>query len=130
MKISILTAVVAALPAVLGAANVTYGRGSPGCGKDIEDLGDERFDPKFNVTGTWRAFRTYTPPTYNKNIPMPLIMAYHGTMKTQPKLAQQSRFSNPKVNPNMVVQYMTALKVRFSDHIDEGSPGCLILTLD
>ncbi|KAJ6781407.1 hypothetical protein PWT90_02244 [Aphanocladium album] len=114
MKSLIFGAALAALVTVTDASNVTYGRGSPGCGKDIESLGDERFDPQFNVSGIWRAFRTYTPPTYDKNKPMPLIMAFHATQKTQPKMAIQSRFSQPKINPNMIVHYMTAVKRRWT----------------
>ncbi|KAJ3499531.1 hypothetical protein NLG97_g259 [Lecanicillium saksenae] len=113
MKIAIFGAAAAVLTAVTGASNVTYGRGSPGCGKKVDNVGDEIFDPQFNVSGIWRAFRTYTPPTYDKNTPMPLILAFHATQKTQPKLAIKSRFSSPKVNPNMIVHYLAAFKRRW-----------------
>ncbi|KAM3508642.1 hypothetical protein MY11210_006644 [Beauveria gryllotalpidicola] len=114
MKISIFGLVATTfLAAVDAASNVTYGRGSPGCGKKVTDIGDERYDPQFNVSGLLRAFRTYTPEHYDKNIPQPLIMAFHGTGKYQPKMAMQSRLSWPDINPNMMVQYMTAVNRRW-----------------
>ncbi|OAA52558.1 hypothetical protein BBO_00399 [Beauveria brongniartii RCEF 3172] len=112
MKISILGLVVTTfLAAADAASNVTYGRGSPGCGKRIGHIGDERYDPRFNVSGLWRAFRTYTPEHYDRNIPQPLIMAFHGTGKYHWDFAQQSRFSKPYINPNMMRSWYGATNV-------------------
>ncbi|KAM3561165.1 hypothetical protein MY1884_002511 [Beauveria asiatica] len=111
MKTSILGLVATTfLAAVDAASNVTYGRGSPGCGKQVTVIGKENYFHQFNVSGVERSFRTYTPEHYDRNMPQPLIMAFHGTGKSHWEFARQSRFSKPCINPNMMVQYMTAVK--------------------
>ena len=112
MKIAFFGATAAALLVAADAAsNVTTGRGSPGCGKRVPKTGSNDFTPIFDVDGVNRMFRTYTPSQYDKDTPQPLILAFHGTGKTQQALTLQSQFSDKSVNRNMMVQYMTAYKV-------------------
>ncbi|ATY59753.1 ferulic acid esterase [Cordyceps militaris] len=114
MKLSVLGVVAAVLISASDASsNVTYGRGSPGCGKKVKHLGSEYFVPKWNVSGVWRQYRTYTPKHYEKDKPVPLLLAFHANAKPQPRFAMQSRFSDPTINPNMMVQYMVAYKKRW-----------------
>ncbi|KAJ4150407.1 hypothetical protein LMH87_011159 [Akanthomyces muscarius] len=114
MKIAFFGATAAALLAAADAAsNVTTGRGSPGCGKRVPKTGGNDFTPMFDVDGVNRMFRTYTPSQYDKDTPQPLILAFHGTAKTQQSLTLQSQFSDKSVNRNMMVQYMTAYKGRW-----------------
>ncbi len=111
MKISFAAA--ALLLATTNAAeNATLPRGSPGCGKVVKEIGRIKQVSQFKVDGADRGFRTYTPKTYDKDTPQPLILAFHGHGKTQPSFARNSRFSLPTINPNMMVQYMMAGGVR------------------
>ncbi|KAM3461460.1 hypothetical protein NHJ6243_004980 [Beauveria neobassiana] len=111
MKISVFGLVATIfLAAADAASNVTHGRGSPGCGKQITHIGEEEWNARFVVSGYWRAFVTYKPEKYDENTPQPLIMAFHGTGRPHWEFSQQTRFSKPGINPNMMVQYMRAFK--------------------
>ncbi|KAI1323708.1 carbohydrate esterase family 1 protein [Xylariaceae sp. FL0255] len=57
------------------------------------------------VSGLRQRRDIHLPSSYNVNTAMPLLIAYHGSGDTPANLEATTRFSDPSVNPNMVVVY-------------------------
>lgn len=93
-------------------------RGSSGCGKSHNFVGKTRqFSFKSSGGGGTRTYRIHLPSNYDTRTAKPLMIAYHGHGNNPTKFEEETRFSDERVNPNMIVVYPEGLDVRDQDTV-------------
>lgn len=82
-----------------------------GCGKTHNFIGSTS---TFSIesSGGTRSYRIHLPSSYNINKPTPLLVAYHGSGDNPTSFEQTTRFSDEKLNPNMITVYPQGVNVR------------------
>ena len=77
---------------------------SPGCGIVHNFIGSTQ---NFSIksSGGVRNFSVHLPASYKTKHLNPLLIAYHGAGDEPVRMERVTRFSDPSVNPNMVVVY-------------------------
>ncbi|KAI8623718.1 family 1 carbohydrate esterase [Xylariaceae sp. FL1651] len=94
----------AALLSGAGAGLISRRAASAGCGQSHSFVGSTG---TFSIesSGGTRSYLIHLPSSYNVNVPLPLLVAYHGSGDTPSNFENTSRFSEESVNPNMVTVY-------------------------
>lgn len=110
MRFSILGAAIAALLATAESSGIKK-RETPGCGVDYPERGKEVIENQFYSGGLRREYSVNVPKNYQKDEPTGLILAYHGSLETTAHFARSSRLHEPKINPNMIVVYVSGIDV-------------------
>jgi poly(3-hydroxybutyrate) depolymerase len=85
-----------------------------GCGKALPYL--QHKGSVSNVTipsgGYQRSYLVFIPPTYDADIPTPIILSYHGGLRTAEDQLQLDEFTNPEFNTQSFVVYPQGINVR------------------
>lgn len=81
---------------------------SAGCGKKHDFVGQTR-EFSFESSGGKRWYRIHLPSNYDAKTAKPLLIAYHGKGNNPAKFEGETRFSDEKINPNMIVVYPSGL---------------------
>ncbi|GAM85474.1 hypothetical protein ANO11243_034810 [Dothideomycetidae sp. 11243] len=101
-------------------AAVSVSAGSQGCNKSLPC--DEEAGKVFNRTlvsdGVPRSYLVFIPPTYEVGRPMPLILSYHGGLKTAEDQLELDLFTSPYFNNDSMVVYPQGI-----DNTWQGVPG-------
>ncbi|TFB00632.1 Bifunctional acetylxylan esterase/xylanase [Trichoderma ghanense] len=87
-----------------GAAIDVEKRASAGCSRTHDWAGQTK-EFSFASSGGTRSYRIHLPSNYQPGSPKPLIIAYHGSGDNPTNFEKTTRFSDPSVNPNMIVVY-------------------------
>lgn len=95
---------------------------SAGCGKDLPAAqsppGGASHQTDFTQSdGTARTYLIHIPSHYEKNTPVPLILAFHGRGKNSSEMEQLSQFSNEDFNTNGIAVYPQGLHVSLMKEI-------------
>lgn len=88
--------------------------GSSGCGKPLPSTvvpGANSTAGTVTSGGRERDYRIHIPKTYQKHIPVPVILSYHGRTEDAEDQEQLSQFSNPTYNPTAIAVYPQGVKV-------------------
>ena len=80
------------------------GEGTPGCGIVHDFVGEKRQFSIFSNKKV-REFQVHLPRNYDPNVATPVIVAYHGHASTPEDFERIAQFSDPIINPNMIVVY-------------------------
>jgi poly(3-hydroxybutyrate) depolymerase len=84
-----------------------------GCGKSLPS--GQVVGTVSNVTissgGFQRSYLISIPPTYNAYIPTPLILSYHGGVRTALQQLQLDQLTNPEFNTVSMVVYPQGINV-------------------
>lgn len=94
-----------------GAAIGVRKRASAGCSRTHDWAGQTK-EFSFASSGGTRSYRIHLPSNYQPGSPKPLIIAYHGSGDNPANFEKTTRFSDPSVNPNMIVVYPAGINVR------------------
>jgi poly(3-hydroxybutyrate) depolymerase len=94
-----------------GAAIGVEKRASAGC-STAHDWAGQTKEFSFASSGGTRSYRIHLPADYKPGSPMPLIIAFHGSGDNPKNFETTTRFSDPSVNPNMIVVYPAGINVR------------------
>jgi len=90
-----------------------------GCGKDLPH--GQVIGATMNVSissgGFQRSYLVFIPPTYNPFIPTPLILSYHGGVRTALDQLQLDQLTNPEFNTVSMVVYPQGINVIFSRNL-------------
>jgi poly(3-hydroxybutyrate) depolymerase len=90
-----------------------------GCGKSLPQ--GQAVGTVSNVAilsdGATRSYLISIPPKYNAYLPTPLILSYHGGVRTALDQLQLDQLTNPEFNTVSMVVYPQGINVRFSSHI-------------
>ena len=89
--------------------NTVKSRGTAGCGTPHTVDGTSR---NFSVStnGSKREYRLHLPKNYDPDIPVPLVISYHGHGRDMVEQETLSQFSNDAISPNMIAVYPQGLK--------------------
>ena len=63
--------------------------------------------------GQQRNYLIFTPPLYDSNVSAPLILSYHGGLRTAEHQLALDQFTNPEFNPGAFVVYPQGIDVCF-----------------
>lgn len=81
---------------------------SDGCGKSLPAKvtpGGASANISISSGGLDRSYLIHIPRNYDINIPVPLILSYHGRVKNASEQELLSQFSNSSYNPNAIAVY-------------------------
>lgn len=85
-------------------------RASSGCSKPHNFVGQTR-EFSFESSGGTRTYRIHLPSSYKVGSPMPLLIAYHGSGNNPTAFERETRFSDERINPNMITVYPAGVNV-------------------
>lgn len=83
---------------------------SPGCGRYHSFVGETR-EFHFESSGGTRYYRIHLPSNYDTTTPKPLLIAYHGAGNNPAAFEAETRFSDERINPNMITVYPAGIDV-------------------
>lgn len=109
-SIQALAAIAGLISSAHGAAISVEKRASAGCSTAHDWAGQTR-EFSFDSSGGNRSYMIHLPASYKTGSPKPLI-AYHGSGDNPANFETTTRFSDPSVNPNMIVVYPAGINVR------------------
>lgn len=113
---------IAAVAGLIGSANgAAIGvekRASAGCSRTHDWAGTTR-EFSFESSGGTRSYLIHLPASYKPGSPKPLIIAYHGSGDNMANFETTTRFSDPSVNPNMIVVYPAGINVNLSHLVSD-----------
>ena len=87
-----------------------------GCGKALpsgQAIGTTK-NVSISSGGFQRSYLVFIPPTYNSFIPTPLILSYHGGVRTALDQLQLDQLTSPEFNTVSIVVYPQGINVGFS----------------
>jgi poly(3-hydroxybutyrate) depolymerase len=93
-----------------GSEAATIQKRSPGCGQPHSFVGQTR-EFHFESSGGTRYYRIYLPSNYDTTTPKPLLIAYHGAGNNPAAFEAETRFSDERINPNMITVYPAGINV-------------------
>jgi hypothetical protein len=88
-----------------------------GCGKPLPQ-GQARgsyTNVSIASSGFQRSYLVFIPPTYNSFLPTPLILSYHGGVRTALDQLQLDQLTNPEFNTVSMVVYPQGINVRVDE---------------